>query len=214
MKVSRSTPSSFRHAFGRNPEKETWIPAFAGMTGWTFIGRWESRDALRNIRRRAVDLFHKLEKMKVLLIDDDEAIRSSLRFYFGAMGRQIRVVQSAEEGLEALKGERYDIILCDYQLPGMNGLEFFKVTNETCPYSLRVLITAYASDEVAAEAARIGVHELIEKPLSIEIIEASIERLSQSHQGLAESTANGFRKSPLMDLCRSRDAVSVEKRRE
>ena len=86
-------------------------------------------------------LAEKLKAMKVLLIDDDEWIRSSLECFFKNKASSFRAFENAESALEQLKYETYDIILCDYRLPGMNGMAFFKLLKKLYPDTMRVLIT-------------------------------------------------------------------------
>ena len=69
----------------------------------------------------------KLKKIKTLLVDDDEFIRDSLKIAFKAKGCALQVAESAEEGLEAVREESFDIIISDFRLPCMNGLEFLKL---------------------------------------------------------------------------------------
>ena len=59
-------------------------------------------------------LFSKLRQMKILLIDDDEWIRDSLGLYFEDEGCHLLALETAEEGIEALKGQNYDIIMVVY----------------------------------------------------------------------------------------------------
>jgi DNA-binding NtrC family response regulator len=127
-----------------------------------------------------MDLFDKLKKMKILLIDDDEWIRDSLSLFFEAEGCQLLALETAEEGLEAIHQEKYDIIISDYKLPGMNGLEFLKQIQGSHPNSIKILITAYMSEAVANEAKKFGVKDLIAKPFTSETIEASLTRLTQN----------------------------------
>jgi CheY-like chemotaxis protein len=54
-----------------------------------------------------MDLFSKLKKMRILLIDDDEWIRDSLSLYFEGEGCHLFALETAEEGIEALKGQNY-----------------------------------------------------------------------------------------------------------
>jgi DNA-binding NtrC family response regulator len=75
-----------------------------------------------------MDVFDKLRTMKILLIDDDEWIRDSLSIFFEAEGCQLMVFETAEEGLAELKDQTYDLIIVDYKLPGLDGLEFLKRT--------------------------------------------------------------------------------------
>ena len=124
-----------------------------------------------------MDLFSKLKDKKILLVDDDEWIRDSLTVYFGTEGCHILAVETAEEGLELLKQEGWDIILTDYKLPGIDGLTFSKKIHEIRPDAIKILITAYKNKEVVSEAVNAGIQDLIDKPFTIKTIENSISRL-------------------------------------
>jgi DNA-binding NtrC family response regulator len=124
-----------------------------------------------------MDLFSKLKKMRTLLIDDDEWIRDSLSLYFEGEGCHLLALETAEEGIEALKGQNYDIIMVDYRLPGMDGLEFLKRIQGPYPHTKKVLITAYKSKEVVSKAMKIGINGFIEKPFTTKTIEESLSRV-------------------------------------
>ena len=115
--------------------------------------------------------------MRILLIDDDEWIRDSLSLYFEGEGCHLIALETAEEGIEALKGQNYDIIIVDYRLPGMDGLEFLKRIQGPCPHTKKVLITAYRSKEVVSKAMKIGIDGFIEKPFTTRNIEESLSRV-------------------------------------
>jgi two-component system response regulator (stage 0 sporulation protein F) len=124
-----------------------------------------------------MNLFSKLKDKKILLVDDDEWIRDSLTVYFGTEGCHILAVETAEEGIESLKQEDWDIILTDYKLPGINGLTFSKRIQEIRPDAIKILITAYKSKEVVSEARSAGIQDIIDKPFTIKTIEDSLSRL-------------------------------------
>ncbi len=124
-----------------------------------------------------MNLFSKLKDMKILLVDDDEWIRDSLTVYFGTEGCHILAVETAEEGLELLEQENWDIIFTDYKLPGIDGLTFSKRIQEIRPDAITILITAYKSKEVVSEARSAGIQDLIDKPFTIKTIEDSLSRL-------------------------------------
>jgi DNA-binding NtrC family response regulator len=111
--------------------------------------------------------FNELKKLKTLLVDDDELIRDSLKIAFRAKGCAMRVAETAEEGLEAITEEPFDIIISDYRLPGINGLDFIKQAAVIQPQAARFLITAYRDNHIISKAGRIGVNEFIEKPFSV-----------------------------------------------
>jgi DNA-binding NtrC family response regulator len=116
--------------------------------------------------------FNELKDFKTLLVDDDEFIRDSLKIAFTTKGCSIRVAETAEQGLQAIKEEQFDIIISDFRLPGMNGLDFLKLAAVTQPQSVNILITAYRDEYSFSEAIRIGVTEFIEKPFSVKTLVA------------------------------------------
>ena len=124
-----------------------------------------------------MDLFDRLKAMKILLIDDDEWIRDSLSLYFEGEGCHLTTAGTAEEAMEELKRQGYDIIIVDYRLPGMDGLEFLEEIKYSHPHALTILITAYGSKDVYLKAREIGVQGFIDKPFTITTIEDSLSRL-------------------------------------
>ena len=112
--------------------------------------------------------FNELKNVKTLLVDDDELIRDSLCMVFASKNCFIKVAETAEEGLRALEEEKFDIIVSDLRLPGIDGLRFLRFANLIQPETAKLLITAYKDDHVLTEALRIGVNEFIEKPFSVD----------------------------------------------
>ncbi len=129
-----------------------------------------------------MDLFKKLKKMKILLIDDDEWIRDSLTLFFESEECRLIALETAEEGIDALKQESYDIVIADYRLPGMDGLEFFEHLQKSHPNVIKILITAYGSKGVVSEAFKLGIHDFIDKPFTSETIERSLLRLIEKRE--------------------------------
>jgi DNA-binding NtrC family response regulator len=124
-----------------------------------------------------MDTFSKLKEFRTLLIDDDELIRDSLSLAFRNKGCSLRTSETAEEGLRALRDERFDVIISDFKLPGMDGLEFFRLASSSYPNTVNVLITAYGDKEIAVQASEIGVHEFVEKPFKVQTLMSALGRL-------------------------------------
>lgn len=129
-----------------------------------------------------MDLFSELRKMKILLIDDDEWVRDSLTLFFESEGCHLTALETAEKGLRVIETQDYDIIITDYKLPGLDGLDFFKRIQKTNTNAIKILITAYGSKEVIAKANKAGIHDFIEKPFSSDIIEGSLSALIEKYK--------------------------------
>ena len=108
--------------------------------------------------------FHKLRAMKTLLVDDDDFIRNSLKIVFNNQRCFLQTAVNAEEGLKALEGEKFNIVLSDARLPGSDGLSFLKSVGKLQPDTLRVLITSYGDTSCTSMDSAGCVHEYIEKP--------------------------------------------------
>jgi CheY-like chemotaxis protein len=113
----------------------------------------------KNAARKKMNPFNELKNVKTLLVDDDEFIRDSLGMAFANNGCSLELAETAEQGLQAIKEEQFDIIISDLRLPGMNGLDFLKLTAVTQPQAVKFLITAYRDDHIFSEAIRLGVNE-------------------------------------------------------
>lgn len=118
-----------------------------------------------------------MKNVKILLVDDDQWIRNSLTMYFQEEGCGVIAMETAEEGLEEVVKNNFDVVIADYRLPGMNGLNFLKKVKTLQPNKVGILITAYKDKKIRSEAHLIGVHELIDKPISAKQLESSLSNL-------------------------------------
>ncbi len=124
-----------------------------------------------------MDIFNRIKNMKILLVDDDEWIRDSLSLFFEAEGCNLLTFETAEEAIESVRKHAYDIVISDYKLPGMDGLEFLRRVKEKQPNAFEILITAYANREICEEAKMVGVRDIIPKPFTSEDVETSLARV-------------------------------------
>ena len=129
-----------------------------------------------------MNVFSRLKNMNILLIDDDEWIRDSMRIFFETEGCQITAIETAEEAFEMIQRQDYDIVICDYKLPGLHGLTFLKEVRQAKPDALTILITAYKTADLVTEAKKIGVHAFIAKPFNSETIEATLGYIMAQQQ--------------------------------
>ena len=138
-----------------------------------------------------MDVFSYLKNMKILIIDDDEWIRDSLRIFFEAEDCHVVVLETAEEGLAELKYQTYDLIIVDYKLPGLDGIEFYKRTHDEHSDALKVLITAYRTDSVISEARKLKIQGFIQKPFTSESLMDSLAHLMEIREFRKQREVHG-----------------------
>lgn len=104
---------------------------------------------------------------RMLVIDDEDAIRFAAKEYFEAQGFQVDCAQELEEAEALLSNLKYAIVIADLRLTGIYGTEGLSLVGfvrERCPGTRIILLTAYGSPEIEQEARRLGVDCFLRKP--------------------------------------------------
>jgi DNA-binding response OmpR family regulator len=104
---------------------------------------------------------------RILLVDDEEPILSALHEYFTALGYAVDCAREMEEAEALLANVQYQAVMADLRLTGSHGaegLEIIGYVKERCPWTRIIVLTAYGSEEVEAEARRRGADAFLYKP--------------------------------------------------
>ena len=105
---------------------------------------------------------------KILIVDDEEGIRFSLRGILEDEGYEVEDAQSGEEGLKKFSVSPPGLVFLDIWLPGMDGLAVLEAMREASPDIPVVMISGHGNIETAVSAIKKGAFDFIEKPLSLE----------------------------------------------
>jgi DNA-binding NtrC family response regulator len=128
-----------------------------------------------------------LRNKHILLVDDDAWIRDSMSICLSCEGCRVTTAASAQQGLAALRKGGIDILICDFQLPDRDGLDLLQEAKGIAPQMPMILITAFGSRQLYAQAAAIGVDIFIDKPFNSQTIEHAMARLLEDiPQGTSE----------------------------
>jgi two-component system nitrogen regulation response regulator NtrX len=104
---------------------------------------------------------------RILIIDDEPAIRSTLADILGDEGHKSALCESGEEGIAQYARDEFDLILLDLWLPGIDGLSVLeRLRNAGAPPI--IMISGHGSVDAAVKATRLGAYDFLEKPLSLE----------------------------------------------
>lgn len=101
----------------------------------------------------------------LLLVDDEAAILSALRRELRSCGYEILLASDGNEGLQLLRATEVQVILSDYRMPGMNGVEFLAAARGICPEAVRMILSGYADIEAVVAAINQGhIFKFLGKP--------------------------------------------------
>lgn len=106
-----------------------------------------------------------MERIRILLIDDEENVRNALKRVLKREGYEVSAIGNAKEALGELTKINPDVIISDFLMPEMNGIEFLKKSREILPDVVRIILTAHADLQMAIQAINeAGVFRLLTKP--------------------------------------------------
>ena len=155
---------------------------------------------------------------RVLIVDDEENIREMTRLALEAAGYEVGEAASGLEAFAIIGGdESWDAVLLDQKMPGMVGTEVLRRIKVMLPSVKIIMMTAYASVELAIEAMKLGATDFVRKPMTPEILRnaltAALAKSSEPHRsthGLADEAShlrtvslNGFTILRAADLAKS-----------
>ncbi len=112
----------------------------------------------------------------VLVIDDEEGIRESLKGILEDEGYEVFLAGSGEEGLRIFEEQDPDLVMLDIWLPGIDGMEVLRVMRDTKPDIPVVMISGHGTIEIAVKATKIGAYDFLEKPLSLDRVLITLKR--------------------------------------
>jgi two-component system, NtrC family, response regulator AlgB len=114
---------------------------------------------------------------RILIVDDEKNIRTHLATFLESCGYEARTAESAQQALIQLAGaEPFDLVLTDYRMTGVNGVELLEQARRQTPDTAVILMTAYATIENAVEAMKAGAFDYLPKPFSLQQVQHVVER--------------------------------------
>jgi diguanylate cyclase (GGDEF)-like protein len=121
-------------------------------------------------------------KIKILVVDDEDNFRSTLKDFLAAHNHHILEAGNGIQGLEVIEKEEVDLVISDMRLPKMDGITFTHKVKERRQDIPVIVMTAYASIESAVEAMKAGASDFITKPFKFAHILFIIERVMETKQ--------------------------------
>ncbi|MGH9336587.1 MAG: sigma-54-dependent transcriptional regulator, partial [Vicinamibacteria bacterium] len=107
-------------------------------------------------------------KPRILVVDDEEPIRKTLRMTLEYEGYEVSEASSGQEALALIEREPSDLLFLDIKMPGMDGLEVLEKLSEKPSAPLVIMVSGHGSVQTAVQATKLGAFDFIEKPLETE----------------------------------------------
>jgi CheY-like chemotaxis protein len=119
-------------------------------------------------------------RRQALIVDDDEAIRSLLHLFFEQEGYAVEAVENGARALERFEAGRFHVVMLDYYMPGMNGLEVASIMHRRDPEVTIALITGMAHTLTHIDLAPAGITRMFSKPFDLCEITEWLQSLTDS----------------------------------
>jgi len=120
-----------------------------------------------------------MQKLNILIVEDGRSQREMLRDFLISEGHRVMEAENGENAIKSVLNSHFDLILLDYKMPGMDGLEVLKEVKRINHEIDVVIITAYGTIETAVEAIKVGAIDYITKPIELDELLILVDRVAE-----------------------------------
>jgi DNA-binding NtrC family response regulator len=117
-----------------------------------------------------------MDKKRIMVIDDEKIVGDMSKMSLEQEGYDVETFLNAEPALARMKEQAFDVVVTDYKMKGIDGMEVLRTVKKDYPGTTVIMITAFANLDAAIEALRGDVHDFFPKPVKIKELKESIRR--------------------------------------
>ena len=115
--------------------------------------------------------------MNILLVDDDDALRRTLGRFLARRGHSVVMASDGVNALHLVHVSPPDLLLCDIQMPGMDGIRVLQMVRQQLPDLPVILMTGGRDIDFAIEALRSGATDFLKKPVQLQELQACLKKI-------------------------------------
>ena len=128
-----------------------------------------------------------MKKLSILIVEDGQIQREMLRDFLRKEGHAVAEAETGEKALAEVRSAYFDLLLMDYKMPGMNGLQVLQEVKKFNPELDVIMMTAYGTIETAVEAMKAGAVDYVTKPIDLDELLMHVNRISERRILLREN---------------------------
>jgi DNA-binding NtrC family response regulator len=136
-----------------------------------------------------------LEKIKVLIVDDEVDFADILAKRLEVRGFEVATIFNGDDAIRCIKGQEFDVVLLDVLMPGKSGIDTLKEIKKIRPLVHIIMLTGHARVDTAMEGMELGAYDYLIKPTETEALVEKI-RLAHSHKTSQEERIRQTRTAP------------------
>ena len=123
------------------------------------------------------------EPIEVLVLDDEPIVGSRIKPSLEKEGYRVEIMTDSQDAVERIKQKKFDIVVTDFKMSKVTGLDLLRIQKQLWPESAVIIITGYATMEIAREAMQSGVYDFIPKPFRLQELKEVIRRAAETIRG-------------------------------
>jgi len=127
-----------------------------------------------------------MRRNRILVVDDDAGLRRVMQIQLEEAGHEVLTASDGAQALAAVEDSVPSLVITDFKMPGLNGLELLKRLHSVQPDLTVIIITAFGSIQTAVEAMRTGAYDYLTKPIDYDELLRTVDRALERHRLLEE----------------------------